>query len=283
MNARAATSLHVQRRGSGPDVVMLHGWGMHSGVFEELSSSLARRYTVTTVDLPGHGRSSHEACPENVAEMADSVLKSIPRKAAIVGWSLGGMVALELAMRSRSDITALVLLAATPRFVIAEDWPHATGEKVFDDIAASLTSDWRGTLDRFLALQALGTPGAREQVRRLRERLFEHGEPHPRALQVGLEILRRTDLRAGLAAVECPALLVLGERDRLVPAQVAGDLQARVAGLRAEVIRSAGHAPFVSHSEQCEEIISAFLAEALAGTGAEGGSEHDSGYRRIPD
>ena len=51
-------SLQVERRGDGPDLVLLHGWGMHGGVWDELVPRLAARFRVHVPDLPGHGRST---------------------------------------------------------------------------------------------------------------------------------------------------------------------------------------------------------------------------------
>ena len=121
-----APALHVESRGSGPDLVLLHGWALHGGVWGPWLDELAKHARLHVLDLPGHGRSAAVATPGDLGALARAVSGSVPPGAAVLGWSLGGMVALELARQRLADITALVLIATTPSFVRRSDWPHGT-------------------------------------------------------------------------------------------------------------------------------------------------------------
>ena len=93
----------------------------------------------------------------------------------------------------------------------------------------------------------------------MRGLLFEHGEPDHAALRGGLRILREADLRGSLARIDCPALVLLGERDTLVPIAAGEALAAALPHGTLRLMPGAGHAPFLSHPEAFAEAVSDFL------------------------
>ena len=252
--------LHYEQFGTGPDLVLLHGWGLHGGVFSALAERLAARYRVTLIDLPGHGRSPAQEQPQNLAALAAIVAAVAPPRAAWVGWSLGGMIAAHLALSAPARVDKLILVASSPRFITGTDWPCAMDPTVLAGFAQALQEDYRGTLERFLSLQVV--PNAAEgwgTLRHLREMLFQFPSPAPQALRDGLAILRSIDLRTQLSALLCPTLFILGERDRLVPAAIAPTLKALFPAVLVEVVKGAGHAPFLSHQQEFLTALAAFL------------------------
>ena len=111
--------LHVDTRGHGPPLVLLHGWAMHSGIWGGLVADLARRHRVHAVDLPGHGFSAPEPSftIEGVVRSLDAAFAAERSPLTVIGWSLGGQIALVWALAHPERIARLVLVAATPRFV----------------------------------------------------------------------------------------------------------------------------------------------------------------------
>ena len=225
------TPPYVETRGSGPDLVLLHGWALHGGMWGPWLDRLASRFRLHVLDLPGHGRSGWSEELRSVTDLAHAVSPSIPPHAAVLGWSLGGMVALELA-RSRADLAALVLVATTPCFLKREDWAGGMEPAVLQGFAAGLAGDYRRTIANFLALQTWGDERAAEALRSLRASLSSHGEPDPRALAPGLAMLRDTDLRDGLTRIALPTLVITGEHDRITPAAAGRELASRLPSAR---------------------------------------------------
>ncbi|HKJ77485.1 MAG TPA: pimeloyl-ACP methyl ester esterase BioH, partial [Gammaproteobacteria bacterium] len=241
-------SVHVDTRGAGPDLVLVHGWGLHGGVWDTVAARLAERCRLHIVDLPGFGASPLPEGPYTLEALAAAVAEAVPAGADWLGWSLGGMVALA-AVGDGADLRRLVTVGTSPRFVAGPDWPHAVDPAVLDGFAAELEDDFEGTLQRFLALQTRGAEDGRATLRRLREALTARGAPRAEALAGGLAILREADLRPALPALGRPVLLVQGERDTLVPtaaAEAAADL---LPDARLQILAGAGHAPFLSHPE----------------------------------
>jgi len=160
-----------------------------------------------------------------------------------------GLVALEAAIEHPHAVRGVALIAASPRFVAGSDWPHGVAHALFDEFAAGLARDWRGTLDRFLALEVAGSDRARAELRALRAHLYERGEPALHVLDDGLRILAGTDLRPELPQLAVPTLWIAGSRDRLVPA-AAMAAAAELARGHCVAIEGGGHAPFIGHPDR---------------------------------
>ena len=167
--------LHVDIRGAGPDLVLLHGWALHGGMWGPWVDELAQRARLHLVDLPGHGRSRWSTGAATLRDLARAVSPHVPQGAAVLGWSLGGMVALELARSRPGDLAALVLIATTPCFLARDDWPAGMKPGVLDGFAAGLARDYRRSLSNFLALQTWGDENASQALRSLRANLDSHG------------------------------------------------------------------------------------------------------------
>ena len=252
--------LHVEIRGAGPDVVLLHGWALHGGMWGPWVDELSRRARLHFIDLPGHGASRWPEGAVTLRDLARAVSPHVPNGAAVLGWSLGGMVAMELARSRPGDLAALVLIATTPCFLVREDWPAGMNPGVLDGFAAGLAGDYRRTLSNFLALQTWGDENAAQALRSLRANLDAHGEPDPQALVAGLGILRTADLRDALAAITVPTLVIAGERDRITPVAAGRELASRLPSARFVEVPKAGHAPFLSHPETVRREVESFLA-----------------------
>jgi pimeloyl-[acyl-carrier protein] methyl ester esterase len=255
--------LHVEVAGSGPPLVLLHGWAMHGGVFAALVERLRDRHTLHIVDLPGHGLSRACGVPLQLDACVEAIAAQVPC-AAWCGWSLGGLIALRAAALRPQQVPALAMLCASPRFVRGDDWRHGVSADIFRDFADGLRKDYRGTLDRFIALEAFGSEHARDEIRALRDALFARGEPGAQVLADGLALLEATDLRDALPGLPVPSLWLAGRRDRLGDPRALRAAATLAPGAEYEVIEHAGHAPFLTHADAVVRLLGDFLARAKA-------------------
>jgi pimeloyl-[acyl-carrier protein] methyl ester esterase len=256
---RGVAKLHVESQGIGEPLVLLHGFAMHSGLFAPLLPALARRHRVHVVDLPGHGRSPPVE-PFDLPSLADAIDAAIDApEVTILGWSLGGQVALSWALAQPARVRKLVLVATTPSFVTRDDWPHAITGETLSRFGDELRVSYRLTLLRFLSLQVHGSDEGRATLAMLRERVFERGEPSSAALDAALEALRRTDLRSRLLNVMVPALVIGGDRDALVPLAATRALAAALPHATHATIEGAAHAPFLSHRQSFFDAVLPFI------------------------
>jgi len=252
--------MFIETRGQGPALALVHGWAMHGGLFAPLVERLADRYTLHLVDLPGHGHARADAAALQPEVLATQLVARVP-DAVWLGWSLGGQFALRAALDHPDRVRGLVMVAASPRFVRddAGGWPHGVSTHLFGDFGEALRRDFRGTLEGFLALEALGSASAQDELRKLKSQAFERGEPAPRALQEGLALLDRLDLRDELPNLRVPSLWLSGRRDRLVPAGAMPAAAALAPDARSVVIANAGHAPFLGAADEVAAEIGAFM------------------------
>jgi pimeloyl-[acyl-carrier protein] methyl ester esterase len=252
--------LHIDVAGMGPPLVLLHGWAMHGGVFAPLVARLRARYTLHVVDLPGHGLSRDCGVPLAMEPCVAAIAAQVPA-APWCGWSLGGLLALHAAATRPSHVPGLALVCANARFVRGADWRHGVSAEIFRDFASGLRADYRGTLDRFIALEAFGSDHAKDEIRTLRDDLFARGEPDAHVLADGLELLERSDLRSVLPTLGVPSLWLAGRRDRLVDPRAMREAAALAPHAELHVLEHAGHAPFLTHAGEVASRLDVFLTQ----------------------
>jgi pimeloyl-[acyl-carrier protein] methyl ester esterase len=269
--------LYVEVNGSGPDLVLLHGWGLNVRVWDSLVEELRSRFRMIAVDLPGHGRSAWSAGQGTPAEQAwliHSTLASVSNRYSLLGWSLGGQIALDLAAAMPGQIDKLVLVAATPRFAQSADWPYGMQPAVITKLATQLRQDYRQTVSDFLELQVRGSIEGSSVLDPLKHALFVHGQARPEALEAGLNTLATSDLRPTLSHVRTPTLVIAGQNDRITAPAASRALAQALPDARYVEMRRAAHAPFLSHREEFAALVDKFLRGAevhegiVAGAGA---------------
>ena len=251
----------VAEGGSAPEMVLVHGWGLHSVVWDNIMPALLEKFKVTVIDLPGFGRSPIPSGEYDLNYLTEQVLAVAPKNAIWLGWSLGGMIALNASIRFPERVRGLITVATTPKFIADERWPMALDSGVLSHFRTLLLEDWEGTLIRFLALQCKDSTTIKDDVRFLKEIVFFHGQPSSKALRCGLDVLRDVDLLDGLSCIQAPTLYVLGEKDNLVPVGISRELKNLQPNAKVAVIEGASHVPFISDQTTFLTVIDDFLME----------------------
>ena len=244
--------------GQGRTLVLLHGWGMEGRVFDPWLAYLMPHFRCVRYDLPGHGATPCAAglgWEGSVTALA-ALLAEEGESPLLLGWSLGGLLALGLAARRPDLLSGLILMAASPAFRQRPDWAWGVDAATLAGFADALRVDPEGTRQRFLALQVMNDPQARQQLNAMRGWPL----PDPRCLADGLVLLRDEDLRQELPPPSLPTLILHGERDRIVPVAAAQWLHAALPGSRYASFATLGHAPFLSAPAECARILLEWLA-----------------------
>ena len=250
------TQIYKEVYGHGRPLVMLHGWAMHSGVWRDFAQQLAQYRQVICLDLPGHGRSA-PLLEFSLETVAKALFQAIGvEKFSLLGWSLGGLLAIEIAHRFPQQIESLHILASNPKFVTTDDWVGVKPE-VLDGFAVQLSTDARQTLVRFLALQVSGLADGRQLLQRLKLAIMECEAPSLPVLQQALELLKHSDLRSKLQQFQGPVCLIQGDKDPLAPLAGALAMQQMQPAITVQVLERAGHVPFLTHSQQLVAILQA--------------------------
>ena len=251
-----AYPLNKSTFGQGTPLVLLHGWGLNSGVWLPLIEHLTSHVQVITVDLPGFGKNS-DVLPEqyDLSSISEMVVETVGEPAIYLGWSLGGLVASQIALQFPDSCRGLVTVASSPAFKATDNWPGIKPEYL-TAFYRQLGKDIGKTLDNFLKIQAMGSPHIRKEIKLLHQLVMEYPLPAEQALHAGLGLLETVDLKHQLSNVKCPFYRMYGKLDSLVPKATKLLVDELAPNSGSIMFEQASHAPFISHQQE-------FLAELL--------------------
>jgi pimeloyl-[acyl-carrier protein] methyl ester esterase len=265
-----------------PPLVLLPGWGHNPAVFDPLRAHMGSHATLS-FDLPG--RSAKRRVPTPRFELRapsslrknfirslvdpelearcwpNAVIAKLPPVCDLLGWSLGGLLAMSIALAAPQRLRRLVLVATTPCFLCRRGWRHGMRRADFEDFCWRLAQDPAAALQYFQGLEACGDNHERAVLRALRA--SQRGAtPDPVALRAGLDLLRDTDLRSRAAHIRVPTLVIHGTQDGLVPPAAGAWLARRIPSAKLLALTDAGHAPFLSEPSAFSGDLREFLSAA---------------------
>ena len=189
-----------------------------------------------------------------------SLEMGIKTPCVLVGWSLGGLLAIRLAKQFPATVRAVVLLASTPCFFKRPDWPYGIEPHLLSGLINRIDRDAGAAMTFFCGLVASGDPSPRHTMKILRAQVVNNDKE---SLLHGLHVLAREDLRTDLAAITCPLALILGSNDKLVDPAIAHEINKLRADVHQVIMNNAGHAPFVLQQEETVLHIQEFLHECV--------------------
>jgi len=234
--------------GEGPDLILLHGWGVNSAVWSPVLEGLSAHFRVHLIDLPGFGGS--EALAEySLDSIVERIMERVPEQSIWCGWSLGGLIATHASYLYPDKIAKLIQVCASPKFVGDELWPGVDAD-VFENFKSGLLKNTDKTLARFISIQAMGCDSARQDTLILKKLLSDTRKASLTALNAGLDLLNHSDLRSEFAQVSIPCLSIFGQFDSLVPVETSVAMQQLLPSSRQKVFGHSSHAPFISESDE---------------------------------
>jgi len=272
-----AETLKITRQGQGPSLVLIHGWGLNSGIWQPSIEKLSSSFEVITVDLPGFGINV-EHCLANYSlfNVAEQIANAIEEPAIYLGWSLGGLVATQIALTAPSKVLALITVASSPCFIEKEYLPKEAEAKMaqFDlwpgikaplltSFHRQLANNVQKTLDGFLKIQAMGSPHIREDIKQIRNLVMQYPIPSKKTLDDSLALLETVDLRKQIPKISQPFLRLYGRLDSLVPKNVPDLVTDLASGSEQYIFHQASHAPFISHADDFIEILTQWLDKTV--------------------
>ena len=252
-------------RPSMPPLVFLHGWGQSSRIWQHQADHFRRFAPVLTPQLPGHGGAA-EAPPEAWLETLAAGLPDKP--AVLVGWSLGGMLALELAHGFPERVAALALVSTTPCFRARDDWPHGCADATFRAFEQAVRAHSPKALARFFALMLQGDALPRSRTNELARHYIDREHPPTAgALAGGLALLAMLDLRRQLPHIKQPVWVAHGDHDAIIPAAAGHDLAGQLPHAAWHRFDACGHAPFLTQAEDFQQRLEAWCRNISTANG----------------
>lgn len=252
-----AGDLHcLDRGGAGEVVVLLHGLGSRASDWQAQIDALTPRYRVIAPDMRGHGESPAPPPPWWIADFAVDVLRLFDhlgvKRAHVVGFSLGGMVAMEVAARAPERLSTLCIINAAP----------LSGPR---PLALRIVYWSRRLVIQLLGLRALGNMIGRKLFPRadqaeIAQRFAAQLQRMPKSQYLAsLDAIYRWDLALDFAAFKVPTLVLAADQD-YTPVQLKRDFVSKLADGRLEVIADSRHASPLDQAQRVNELLLAFLA-----------------------
>lgn len=242
--------------------VLLHGWGSASHSWQPLIPYLQELADVITLDLPGFGES--EAIRSfDLESVIELIVRELPEPCTLVGWSLGGMLAVQIAGAYPQKISRLITLAANVKFVAHEDYTAAMDAITNRQFNEGFAADPAKTLKLFCGLLAQGDINERPLLKQLRTLI----KPEDIRFNWGqaLQLLADLDNRDVFSNLRLPGLHLLAEKDVLVPADAAKSMRQLNSAQKVIVLSGAAHALHWSQPNHVASLIADFLREPVVG------------------
>ena len=253
--------MHIKKIGQGKDLVLIHGWGMHSGIWEPIIDKFSNEYTLHLVDIPGMGK-SHVIDPYDLNHVVEVISESLPTSFDILGWSLGSLITLKMSLMYPEKIHRMVLVGGTPCFINQIDWSHGVDIRDFNDFANKLFKNYKSTMINFYTLQLMHSKNSKLLIKKLKQIDEAENPPDVKSLQLGLDILLKNDLRDDINKIDHQTLLIVGDMDRLTPKSASMWLESHIKKGQLKVIEGASHIPFLSHPDEFFRHLDRFLLAA---------------------
>ncbi|MEZ4598995.1 MAG: alpha/beta fold hydrolase [Syntrophotaleaceae bacterium] len=259
--------LAYREAGRGRPLVLLHGWSLSAAVFTEVLPAMADNFRVMAPDLRGHGGTENgsgyllDDFVDDLRQWLDALGIT---ECDLLGWSLGGQVAMRLCTLLPARVGRLLLVSTTPRFLAEEEagWIYGLPKGQVKAMERGLRRRYRETLEDFFNRQF----GSDELSAKRREQVLafsfngdEGGIPEVEVAQAALHTLCSGDLRAELIGLKMPALVLHGERDEIIPVAAGRYLADHLPNAIFAGLNSAGHAPFLTRLDRCCDIFREFL------------------------
>jgi pimeloyl-[acyl-carrier protein] methyl ester esterase len=253
--------MHIKKIGQGKDLVLIHGWGMHSGIWEPIIDRFSNQYTLHLVDIPGMGKSD-VINPYDLDHVTEEISKALPPSFDILGWSLGSLIAIKMSLMYPKKIHRMVLVGGTPCFINQTDWSYGVDVRDFNNFANKLFKNYKSTMINFYILQLMHSKNSKLIIKKLKEMEAVENPPEIKSLQLGLDILLNNDLRNDINKIKHQTLLITGDMDRLTPKSASMWLESHLKESQLKLIKGASHIPFLSHSDEFFNCLDQFLLAA---------------------
>jgi len=222
----------------------LHGWAQSQRIWFQQRQAFPDAHFL---NLPGHGGAANI----DADAWVEHIHQQLPDEPCVlVGWSLGGMLALDIATRFPQSIAALVLVSTTPCFRQQTDWPAGCDATLFAAFEEAVAGQSNRLLNRFFSLMLHGDTISRSDYNILAKHAVDRNHPpSTQGLQAGLTLLASLDSRNSIASLHIPTLVMHGQEDAIVSTQSGVWLAEHIHNTQYNHFQACGHAPFLTQPE----------------------------------
>ena len=244
------------------NALLISGWGTSAAVWDPIIPVLEQAYQIDVIEPPWLPAGQALGSMSAVDDYIESLAQRMSEDTTLIAWSLGGLLALRLAVRFPNKAKRLVLIASTAYFPCDQGGVNGIDRSWLNSFCERFKSAPEKTLQRFMTLQVKGEQQAKPCLRLLQQ-LCTVSEYDMDECEAGLMLLSTLDVRDELTQVVQPVRIIHGQNDAVLPV-AAGKHLAAVLHSHCHIIADAGHVPQLSHSAAVAEAICQPWTESLS-------------------
>ncbi len=269
LNLKDGGHLKYKDAGSGPPIVLLHGWGMCGEFFGKQVADLSSRFRIVVPDFRGHGDSSHlvdgQDLPTLVADVTELIVSLDLSQAILVGWSMGAMVAWGVMQTNEAGrISGLATIDMVPRLLNDEDWQFGLRREHDANNSSRavdrMRSDWTGFTRNFVP-RIFARGDAAESKQMIDSMVKVVQQNHPESMARLWESMAEQDFRTQLGDIEIPVLVTYGQLSQIYSEEASEWLADELPNARRVGFADSGHAPHLEEPDLFNQEIEKFADE----------------------
>ena len=250
--------MYIKIIGTGRPVVLIHGWGMSGKIWAEFSKLMISKYKLYIIDLPGMGK-SEIIKPYKIDNLIKKIHEEITERVTIIGWSLGGQIAIKYYLKYPKAVNYLVCISSTPCFIKKNGWEFGVSDNFFSKFKKDLLNNWQRTLRKFFLLQMQKDEDKENTLKKLENDFMNEQPPTKDGLEKSLEILEKVDIRKDIENINIPTLLISGKQDSISDYKASIWMKSKIKESEIFIFESAGHIPFINYQRKCFHLIKKFI------------------------
>ena len=250
--------MHIKITGKGRPIVLIHGWGMSGKIWEEFSKLMKSENKLYIIDLPGMGKSKLIK-PYKIDNLINKIHEVIPEKVAIIGWSLGGQIAMKYYLKYPNTVSHLVCISSTPCFINKSGWKFGVSINFFLKFKKNLLENSQKTLKKFFKLQIQDNEEGKKIIKKLENYFIDEHPPTKEGLEKSLKILEDIDMRNDIKNIKIPTLIISGRQDQITNHKASIWMKSKIKKSKIFIFDMTGHIPFIQNQKKCFELIKKFV------------------------
>ena len=239
-------------------LLFIPGWGINKNIWKHQIEYFSQNYRTVAISLKGDANASDDRIRVHTKHLLGIIKKLKLNNINLVGWSMGGMVAINFAFQYPEYVKKLVLVSTPAKFVASEDYDAGISHIVMQNFINKFRKSPVRMLSNFASLILKNADFKKEDLNLIKQ--SSSISDKNKTLQ-DLLLLRNCDLRDKLHSIKVPTLLIHGKGDMICPYACADYMHSKIKNSVLHTFEGAGHIPFVTKHEEFNNLLDGFLRD----------------------